>query len=469
MNKDWHASLATESIGKLIWQLSLPAAVGMFVMALYNVIDTVFIGQTVGPLGIAALSIAFPVQMFFISLGGMVGIGGASVISRALGAKLVGKAESTLGNIITSSVVISIIVTAVILPNTDFWLNALGSTENITPFARDYLTIIVWGAVFQVFGMSVNSAVRAEGNARVAMLTMIIGAAINIGLDALFILELGMGIRGAATATIIAQAVSCVYLVRYYHGGGSFVKLHLHNLKIKWGIMREIIAIGMSSFVRMVSTSLILALLNRTVVGLGGEIYLAAIGIIGRVSSFAIMPLIAIAQGLQPILGFSYGAKRYDRAIEVTNTSIKIATIISVVAFVVVFFFSSQIISIFSNDTTLVNIGSTVMSTIFMVWFLIGFQLVGSTMFQAIGKARPAFLTATARQILFLLPLLLILPRYLGLEGVWLSFPIADGIGFGFTLGLFLKQMRELKAQRSLMWNIENLESGGIETGRESV
>jgi len=450
-NHKYHSSLANESIGKLLWQLSLPAGVGMFVMALYNVVDTMFIGQTVGPLGIAALSIAFPVQMFIISLGGMVGLGGASVISRALGAKLFSKAEATLGNIVSSSVVISIVLTAVIVPNMDFWLSALGATENITPLAQEYLSIIVWGAIFQVFAMSMNSAVRSEGNAKVAMLTMIIGAATNIGLDALFILKLGMGIRGAATATIIAQAVSCGYLIFYYQNGGGMVKIHLANLKIKWDILREIIAIGTSSFVRMVSTSFVMALLNRTVVGLGGEMYLAAVGIVGRVASFAIMPLIAVAQGLQPILGFSYGAKRYDRSLEVINSSIKIATIISVIAFFAIFFFSKQIIGIFSNDIELVEIGGSVMRTIFLVWYLVGFQLVASTLFQAIGKARPAFLTATARQILFLLPLLLILPRYLGLQGVWISYPIADGIGFGFTLALFLKEMRNLKAQHDLM------------------
>jgi putative MATE family efflux protein len=448
VNNDRQHALANEGVQRLLWRLSLPAGVGMFVMALYNVVDTAFVGRAVGPLAIAGLSIVFPVQMFAMSLGGMFGIGGASVISRALGASNLNKAEITLGNMITSATAVGIIMTSIIFANSDSWLRILGATDTVMPYASDYLTIVIWGTLFQVYAMSINNAARAEGNANVAMLTMVIGALTNIGLDALFIMKLGMGIKGAAIATVIAQAVSCVYLTRYYLYGNSTLKIHLKNLAIKLDIMREVVAIGVSSFVRMVSTSFIIILLNRTVVSLGGDIYLAAVGIVGRVSSFAIMPLIAVAQGLLPILGFSYGAKRYDRSIDVTNISIKVATVISLIAFVTAFFFSEQIIGIFSSDKTLIDIGSNVMKTIFLAWYLDGFQVVGSTVFQAIGKARPAFLTSIARQIMFLLPLLIILPKVLGLNGVWIAFPIADGIAFAFTLALFLPQMREFKTQR---------------------
>ena len=451
MNTDRQHFLANENVSSVLWKLALPAGVGMFVMALYNIVDTIFIGRAVGPLGIAALSIAFPVQMLVMSLGGMIGIGGASIISRALGAKNLDRAESTLGNVITSALVISVVVTSIVLTNSGLWLRVLGATNTVLPYADDYLTIVIWGALFQVYAMSVNNAVRAEGNARVAMLTMVIGALANIGLDALFIMKLGMGIKGAAIATVIGQACSCAYLTRYYLSGNSTLKIHLKNLAIKLDIIREVIALGMASFVRMASTSLIVVLLNRTVVTLGGDIYLAAIGVVGRVSSFAIMPLIAVAQGLQPILGFSYGAKRFDRSIDATNTSIKVATIISIIAFVVTFFFSRQIVSAFSNDTVLIDIGSSAMRTIFLAWYLVGFQAVGSTVFQAIGKARPAFLTAISRQVMFLLPLLIILPRVFELNGIWMAFPIADGIAFAFTLGLFLPQMRRFKEQRAIM------------------
>jgi len=381
----------------------------------------------------------------------MAGIGGASIISRALGAHKKSRAETTLGNIITTSLIAVLVITIVILSNTDFWLNLMGSIDSINGYAQDYLVIIVWGSLFQTFAMGVNNAVRAEGNARVAMFSMIIGAASNIGLDALFIMKLGMGIQGAAYATLIGQAISCVYLMRYYLSGKSSLKLKLKNLKLKLDIFREILAIGASSFVRMVSTSLVMVILNRTVISMGGDMYLAAVGVVGRVSSFAIMPLIAIGQGLQPVLGFNYGAKSYDRSITATNTAIKMASVVALIGFAAAFFLSKQIISIFSTDPVLIDIGSGVMKTMFLAWYLVGFQTVGSTVFQAIGKARPAFITAISRQVIFLLPLLFIMPQHFGIEGVWRAFPIADALAFALTLFLFLAQMRRFKEQRAMM------------------
>lgn len=444
-------NLATKNIGKLLWQFSLPAGIGMFVMALYNVVDTMFIGQSVGPLGIAALSIVFPVQMFIMSLGGMSGIGGASIISRALGARNRDRAEITLGNVVTTALISGMVVSTVVLSNTEFWLNALGATEGTIGYAREYLVIILWGSLFQTFAMSINNAVRAEGNAKIAMVSMIIGAVVNIGLDALFIMKLGMGIRGAAMATVIAQASSCIFLIRYYMSGKSTLKIYLKNFKLKTDVLREIIAIGVASFVRMVSTSFVMVILNRSVAAMGGDLYLAAAGIVGRVSSFAIMPLIAIAQGMQPVLGFSYGAKSYDRSITAINNSIKMATVVSLIGFVAAFFLSQQIISFFSTDLALIDIGSRVMKSIFLAWYLVGFQTIGSTFFQSIGKAKPAFITAISRQLIFLLPLLLILPRYAGIDGIWRAFPISDALAFGLTLALFLVQMRRLKEKNALM------------------
>jgi len=233
--------------------------------------------------------------------------------------------------------------------------------------------------------------------------------------------------------------------------GKSTLKIYLKNFKLKTDVLREIIAIGVASFVRMVSTSFVMVILNRSVAAMGGDLYLAAAGIVGRVSSFAIMPLIAIAQGMQPVLGFSYGAKSYDRSITAINNSIKMATVVSLIGFVAAFFLSQQIISFFSTDLALIDIGSRVMKSIFLAWYLVGFQTIGSTFFQSIGKAKPAFITAISRQLIFLLPLLLILPRYAGIDGIWRAFPISDALAFGLTLALFLVQMRRLKEKNALM------------------
>jgi putative MATE family efflux protein len=450
-------TLGTRPIGRLLWEFALPAGVGMFAMALYNIVDTMFVGRVVGPLGIGGLTIVFPVQMFILSLGQMIGIGGASIVSRALGAKDINRAESTLGNVVLSACLIGGLVTAAVLPNSGFWLELLGATGTIMPFAREYINIVLIGAVFQTYAIAVNTLIRAEGNARVAMLTMLIGALSNIGLDALFILKFGMGIRGAATATVIAQAITAVYITSYYLSGKSIVRISVKNLALKANIMREILALGISSFVRIVSTSFIAVFLNRTLGSLGGDIYIATLGIITRVTMFVLMPIIAVGQGLQPILGFSYGAKRPDRAIKVINLSVKVATIIATTGFLIVFFLSNPITRIFTSDTLLIATGTQAMATIFLAWCLVGFQAIGSTVFQAIGKARPAFFTAIARQVLFLLPLILILPTFYQINGIWLSFPIADGLAFGFTLALFIPQMREFRKQESLMKGGERL------------
>jgi len=448
-DRQW--ALANKPVGRLLWEFALPAGVGMLAMTLYNVIDTIFVGRVVGPLGIAGLSIVFPAQMFTMSLGQMIGIGGASVVSRALGAQDTGRAERTLGNVVFSALLIGAAVSAITIPNSTFWLELFGATETILPFARDYMEIVMMGAVFSVYAMTVNTIVRAEGNPRVAMLTMVIGAATNIALDALFILQLDMGIRGAALATVIAQATAATYVTSYYLLHKGTLRIHVKNFALKLNIMKEVLALGISSFVRIISMSIIIVILNRTLASLGGDIYVAALGIITKVTMFTLMPLLAIAQGLQPILGFSYGAKRPDRALSVINLAIRVATIVAATGFAVIFFLAEPIAGIFTGDALLIAIGAPAMATIFLAWVLVGFQTVGSTVFQAIGKARPAFLTAIARSLMFLLPLVFILPRFFQLNGIWLAFPIADGLAFAFTLGLLLPQLRQFKKQESLM------------------
>jgi putative MATE family efflux protein len=389
--------------------------------------------------------------MIIMSLGQMVGIGGASIVSRALGARDMERAERTLGNVIFSACLIGIVVTAVVLPQSGFWLRLLGSSDTILPYAREYLNIVMIGAIFQTYAVAVNTLIRAEGNARVAMQTMLIGAFTNIGLDALLILRFDMGIRGAAIATVIAQATTAIYVTSYYLSGKSSVSISRKHLALKAAIMREILALGVSSFVRIASTSFIAVFMNRTLGSLGGDIYVATLGIITRVWMFILMPIIAVGQGLQPILGFSYGAKRPDRSLRVISLSIKVATVMAVTGFLVVFFRAEAIAGIFTSDPMLIATAVPAMTTIFLAWSLVGFQGIGSIVFQSIGKARQAFATAIARQVIFFLPLVIILPRFYQIDGIWLSFPISDGLAFGFTLALFIPQIREFRKQQELM------------------
>lgn len=446
MHDERQQMLANERIGKLLWKLSLPAGIGMFVMALYNVVDTIFIGQVVGPLGIAGLTIVFPIQILVMGIGLMIGIGGASLISRSLGARDFEKAERTLGNAILLAVILGVLIAIVGLSNSSFWLRLVGASETILPYAKDYLDIILLGTAFRIFAMGINQLVRAEGNARVAMISMLIGAILNILLDAVFIIALGMGIKGAAIATVLSQVVTSLYIIHYYLFQGSSVKVHMKNFVPKLIVIREIMIIGFGSFVRMAGGSLVAIIVNRTLVVYGGDLAVAAYGMVHRVMMFAFMPIMSVGQGLQPILGFSYGAKRPDRALKVIKLSAIVATMFSIISFLFIFFFHAPIMRVFTNDASLVSVGSHAARLIFLAAYLIGFQMVGSVVFQALGKAVPTFVTATSRQILFLLPLVFILPRFLQLDGIWLSFPIADALSFILTLALFIPQIRELRS-----------------------
>ncbi|MDH5780961.1 MAG: MATE family efflux transporter [Dehalococcoidia bacterium] len=444
-------ALANEPIKTLLWRLSLPATVGMFVMSLYNVVDAIFVGRGVGTLGIAGVSIVFPVQMVITGMGLMVGMGAASLISRSLGADKMERAERTLGNAILLILLLGGTLAVVALSRSTPLLRLFGATDTILPYAKEYMNIILLGVVFHEFSMAANAIIRAEGNARVAMISMFVGALLNIVLDPIFIFALGMGIRGAAIATVIAHVATTLYLAHYFLSGKSSLRIRVKNFILERTVVREIVAIGFASFVRTAAGSFIAVIINRTLGFYGGDVSIAVFGVVFRVLHFAVMPNMGIAQGLQPILGFSYGARRYDRGIEVIRWSVIIAAAFSVGAVLIILLFAEPIIRFFSTDAALISQGTHAIRLIFMALWLVGFQIVGATIFQAIGKPIPTFILSTSRQILFLIPLVFILPRFFGLNGVWLSFPIADTLSFIITLAMVIPQMREFKKQQILM------------------
>jgi len=418
----------------------------MFVITLYNVVDTIFIGHYVGPLGIAGLSIVFPLQMLSMGTGQMMGMGGASLISRLIGANNASRAEHALGNAMTSVVALSAMIMIAGLADIDFWLRLMGASETILPYARDYMSIILSGLVFPTFAMALNGLARAEGNARAAMTGMIIGAVSNIILDAIFIIPLEMGIKGAALATVIAQIISAGYYIGYYASGRSFLRIHSRNLILEWDTLKAILAIGIASLARTLAGSLSIVFVNRMLVAYGGDLAVSAFGIINRIMMFAIMPGIVIGQGLQPILGFNYGAKHYDRALKAIKIAIAAATACCVIVFVALYFLPQLFICIFTTNSALIALGSYAAKRIFLVLYLIGFMMVGSLVFQSIGKAIQSFVTAISRPFLFLIPLILILPQFLRLDGVWLAFPIADGLTFVLVLAFLIPQIREFRS-----------------------
>ncbi len=444
--------LDTDRIGPLLVKLSLPAFLGMAVQTLYNVINTIFVGHYVGSLGIAGLSIVFPLQMMGMGMGMMVGVGGMSLISRYIGAKRREDAEKALGNGVSLGFLVSAVVLVAVLPFTDFWLRLIGASDAVLPYARDYLTIIMFALIFQVFGMSLLNYTRAEGNARVGMIAMILGAVINITFDVIFIILLDWGVSGAGWATFLSQVISLIYISFYYISKKSYLKFKLKNMVLDFEILKPMAAIGIGAFMQTFAGSLSAMILINQVVNYGGDYALSAFGIIQRVMMFATMPAMVLGQGGQPIIGFNYGARRFGTAVKAINLSLLTSTTLSIAAFLLCYFIPEPIIRIFSNEPELITVGGHAARLTFLSLPLMGPVMIGTMLFQAIGKAVPAFIAAVARPVVFLIPVVLLLPRYLGIDGVWLAIPAGDLLTFFLIIILvfpILRQFRRLAAEEN--------------------
>lgn len=445
--------LGNESIGSLLMKLSIPATIGMIVQALYNLVDTIFVGQGVGVMGIAGVSVAFPIQMIIMSFAQMFGIGGASIISRSLGAQDVDKAERTMGNVFSLVFLLSGLITILGIIYIKPLLVLFGATEDIMGHAIDYSSVILWGTVLFSFAMASNAIIRSEGNAKIAMNTMLISAGMNVILDPIFIFDtipiinvpgLNMGTKGAAIATVLAQATTVVYLVFYFLKGKSIVRLKVRNLILDIRLIIEIITIGISSFTRSVAGSLLAIVINNSLAIYSGSLSIAVYGVIHKLLMFTLMPMMGIVQGLQPIIGYNFGADKPERVKEALKMGIKIATIFSTVGFIILMFFTNTMISIFNDDADLIQMGSHALRIVVLILPLVGFQVVGSGYFQAIGKATPALILSMSRQLLFLIPLILVLPKFLGLEGIWAAFPLADFLSIALTFIVLTRDMKLL-------------------------
>jgi len=442
-----HNLLDTDRIGPLLLKLAAPAFLGMFVQSFYNVINTIFMGHFVNSLAIAGLSIVFPIQMLVFGTSQLVGMGGASLISRFIGAGNISRAERTVGNGVSIAIVLGIAVTVIILPFSEFWLRLIGTSEAVMPYAKPYLIIIMSATVFNVFAMALLVFVRAEGNTRVGMVAMVMGAVLSIILDAIFVIPLKMGVVGAALATIIAQFASMAYLLSYYLSGSSYLKIRLPNLRLDFSILKPLFAIGVSAFAQTAASSLSSILLLNMVINYGGDAALGAFGIIQRVLMFAGMPGIVFAQALQPILGYNYGARRYGLALRSIKLSIGVSTAFTILGFIVLYSIPGPIIRIFTDDPALIDIGTHASRLVFLSLPFMGSMMVGQVIFQAIGKAMKSFIAAIVRPLVFLIPSVLILSRFWGLDGVFLSFPASDILTLILVVILALPVIREFRKQ----------------------
>ena len=432
-------ALRKEPINKLIWKQSIPAIIGLVFMSLYNVIDTIFIGQTVGSMGIAGLAISFPLIGIYGSIAIMLSTGSASIISRALGAKNKKKAKGILGNFFTLSFLSGVILTTLGLLFLEPILRGVGASDILLPYAIDYAKIVIAGILVFMFSTASSDIIRAQGNARYAMMIMIIPMIINIILDYLFIIVWNWGLSGAALATVIGQTVGAILAIIYFVSPLNAVRIRLKEFIPKLVFIKEIIVIGASSFTRTVVKTGTMIIFNHSLIFYGGEIAIAALGILAKVMGFMIMPMVGFVHGLQPVLGYNYGAKKFARAKEsIINAIIKV-TVYSTILLVPLVFFPEPFIRIFTNEIELIDLSKNIMRITFILLPIMGFQHIASGIYQTMGKAKMAIFLSLLRQAILLIPLVLILPLFFGLYGVFIAYPVADFFG-SFINGYFLRK-----------------------------
>ncbi len=448
-----HKILANQNIKQLLLKLSIPAMVGMLVMATYNVVDAIFIGRGVGTLAIAGIMIVAPFQILVFAIATMFGIGGASIFSRLLGAKRSKLANIALTNTIKLAIFFGLSLSIVGYFFIEEILIICGVTDATYQYAKDYISILIFGFTPLVFVISYNNLIRAEGKAKTAMVTMMVSALINVILDPIFIFYFHMGIKGAAYATIIAEIFTCIYLSSHFVITKSKRDIldvfRFHRIGIRLYLMREIFTVGATSFVNQICASVMILVLNKKLAIYGGDLAISVFTIFMRTSHLIFMPVFGIAQGMQPIAGYNYGAKNYNNTKKVIFLAIRYGTYISIFGFILLFFFPKFIVTMFTNDPTIVPIGIQGLKTMSIAMPFIATQMVGSVTFQALGKPIPALLLSILRQVLILIPLLLVFSSYLGLFGIWISFPLSDI--FSFTITLFLLRNQILKLNKPLL------------------
>lgn len=442
--------LGEESIFRLLLTFSGPAIVGMLAQALYNIVDRIFIGHAVGPEGLAGATVSFPFMLILMAFGMLMGIGTTTLISIRLGERKRDEAERILGNGAVMLVGQALLLTMTGLTFLDPLLRLFGASEIILPYARDYLQIIVLGAVAQAVGFGLNAVIRGEGNPRIAMVTMLIGAGLNTILDPIFLFGFGWGMRGAATATVLAQSTSAIWVLSYFLSGKSLLRIRLKNMRLRWSICTAIVVVGSPPFTMQIAASILNAVLNNQLHAYGGNLAISVMGIIYAVAMFVAMPVFGINQGAQPVIGYNYGAMQFDRVKKALQTAILMASAITVAGFLLIMIFPVHVVWLFNReDQALLAMGTHAIRISLVMLPVIGFQIISANYFQAIGKPKQAMLLSLSRQVLLLIPAVLILPRFFGLDGVWAALPTAD-VGSSILTGCCLAfELRHLRRRHA--------------------
>lgn len=428
----------TQPLGKLLRDQAIPASAGILVMSIYGIVDTIFVGLWVGSLGIAAITVVQPITFLIASIGMAIGIGGASIISRAFGENNDEKAYLIFGNQVGLTLLLGILFVTLGFIFIDQILSAFGGRGDILDPSKTYFKIVLLGVPFLGWAMMSNNVIRAEGYPTIAMLTIMIPAVVNIILDPVFIIWLDMGLAGAAWATTISYIASAIFATWFFLKGDSQLQIRRKYLKANISIMKEIGALGSVTFARQGTISLLSVVLNNSLFVYGGEMALSVYGIISRLLMFANFPVIGITQGFVPIVGYNYGAKLIDRVKRMIRLSMVSATAIAISIFTFIMVFTPYIVSVFTNDASLIERTTPALRAVFLATPLIAINLLGSAYFQAIGRARPAFILSLSKQGFLLIPLIFLLPIQFGIYGIWYAFPIAD-VGAALITTVYLK------------------------------
>jgi len=439
MNKSKSFLLGSEPIPNILLKQALPASVGILVMSLNILIDTIFVGQWIGPIAIAAINVVLPVSFFIAALGMAIGVGGSSIISRALGANNLKKAQITFANQITLTSLITLIFVIVGLTFVEDIIPVFGGKGAIYEPAKVYYIIVLYGVPFLALSMMGNTVIRAVGKPKFAMYAMMIPSVGNIVLDVIFIKYLDMGMGGAAWASTGSYFLCFLFIFWFFISNNSELKVRSNFLLLKKSIVKEINSLGSITLARQATVSVTYLLMNNILFNYGGEISVTSYAIAGRMMMFALFPVYGITQGFLPIAAYNYGAKKYERVKEVIFNAIKYASLFATLVFLVLMIFPVQITKIFTNDIEVIRETPIAIRWVFSLTPIIAIQLIGAAYFQGIGKAKMGLFLALLRQGILFIPMILILSYFFGENGVWISFPLSDLIATIIT-GLILSK-----------------------------
>lgn len=440
-------ALGTENIGKLLMQYAVPAIIAMTASSLYNMVDSIFIGHGVGTMAISGLALTFPLMNLAAAFGSLVGVGAATLISVKLGQKDYDTAQRVLGNVFVLNILLGVAFTVIVMAFFDPILYFFGGSDETVGYARDYMYIILLGNTITHLYLGLNAVLRSSGHPQKAMYATIATVIINTILDPVFIYGFGWGIRGAAIATIVAQIISLMWQLWIFSSKEELLHFHRGIFRLKRKIVFDSLAIGMSPFLMNMAACFIVILINQGLKKYGGDLAIGAFGIVNRLVFIIVMIVMGLNQGMQPIAGYNFGAKQYERVTKTLKLTIIYATGVTTFGFIIGMLFSDTVVGIFTSDAELIELSAKGLRIVVMFFPIIGFQMVTANFFQSIGMASKAIFLSLTRQMVVLLPCLLILPRFFGAAGVWYSMPISDLLASLIAGTMLVWQFRKFRVQ----------------------